>query len=143
MSEERNAIQLEDGRVLTQDDITEGYKKLLEKREAEIAVLQPKADFYDAVTQTNDLIEMSKVAKILNYPGYGRNNLFKFLRDEGVLRNGEWHNNEPYQEYVSRGYFKIVEQKIDLADGECLMNRKTVVTQKGMDFIRRLLDERG
>lgn len=60
-------------------------KKLI----AENKVLQPKADFYDAVTQSEDTIDVGEVAKVLAIKGYGRNNLFKFLREQNVLM----HNN--------------------------------------------------
>lgn len=63
-------------------------KKLI----AENKVLQPKADFYDAVAQSEDTIDVGQVAKVLAIKGYGRNNLFKFLREQNVLM----HNNQPY-----------------------------------------------
>lgn len=138
----KETIRLDDGRELTIADILESSRRALEKLSGKVRELQPKADFYDAVTESDDVIEMSKVSKILNYPGMGRNNLFEFLRSQDVLRPGPWNNNEPYQKYVDRGYFKIVEQKVEISDGDYLISRKTVVTQKGMDFIRKLLDER-
>lgn len=43
--------------------------------------MQPKADFYDAVVQSEDTIDVGQVAKVLAIKGYGRNNLFKLLRE--------------------------------------------------------------
>ena len=77
-------------------------RKLLE---TEIILLQPKADFFDAVADSKTAIEMSRAAKVLNY-GKGRNTLFKILREEKVLRE----NNEPYQEFCDRGYFRVIER---------------------------------
>lgn len=89
------------------------------------------------VSNSDDWIEMTAVAKALNYKGYGRNKIFDFLRNNNIVMQ----NNEPYQAYVDRGYFKIIEQKVDLPYGDVMINRKTVVSQKGLDFIRKALDE--
>lgn len=107
-------------------------KKLI----AENKVLQPKADFYDAVTQSEDTIDVGEVAKVLAIKGYGRNNLFKFLREQNVLM----HNNQPYQKYIDNGYFKQIEtQWYDRKAEMTHIGLKTVVYQKGLDFIRNLI----
>lgn len=97
---------------------------------------QPAIDFYKAVTDSKTAIPMSQVAKVLDM-GVGRNKLFAFLRDEGVLMK----SNEPYQEYVDRGWFRVVEQKYTRADGETHINIKTLVYQKGLSEIRRLYEK--
>lgn len=108
-------------------------KKLI----AENKVLQPKADFYDAVTQSEDTIDVGEVAKVLAIKGYGRNNLFKFLREQNVLM----HNNQPYQKYIDCGYFKQIEtQWYDRKAEMTHIGLKTVVYQKGLDFIRNLIN---
>ncbi len=68
--------------------------------------MKPKALFYDQVTGSKDTVEMKEVAKLLNM-GIGRNNLFKILREKKILDR----NNQPYQQYVDLGYFRIVETK--------------------------------
>lgn len=109
-------------------------KKLI----AENKVLQPKADFYDAVTQSEDTIDVGEVAKVLAIKGYGRNNLFKFLREQNVLM----HNNQPYQKYIDNGYFKQIEtQWYDRKAEMTHIGLKTVVYQKGLDFIRNLIEK--
>lgn len=109
-------------------------KKLI----AENKVLQPKADFYDAVAQSEDTIDVGQVAKVLAIKGYGRNNLFKFLREQKVLM----HNNQPYQKYIDCGYFKQIEtQWYDLKAEMTHIGLKTVVYQKGLDFIRSLIEK--
>lgn len=108
-------------------------KKLI----AENKVLQPKADFYDAVTQSEDTIDVGQVAKVLAIKGYGRNNMFKFLREQGVLM----HNNQPYQKYIDNGCFKQIEtQWYDRKAEMTHIGLKTVVYQKGLDFIRNLIN---
>jgi len=109
-----------------------------EQLEQERIEAQPKVAFYDAVTGSKDAIEMKDAAKALDM-GLGRNKLFAFLRDREVLMK----DNTPYQEYVDRGYFRVVEQKYTRADGETHINLKTVVYQRGLDFIRRTLEREG
>jgi len=48
-------------------------------------------------------------------------------------------NNLPYREYQDRGYFRVIEQKWTDDDGETHLATKTLVHQKGVDFIRRLV----
>lgn len=105
-------------------------KLMLENKE-----LKPKAEFFDAVADSKHAIQMSEVAKVLNYPGYGRNRLFEFLREKKVLMP----NNQPYQKYVDCGYFRVVEQKYTKPNGDIAINIKTLVYQKGVNYIRKLL----
>ena len=100
--------------------------------------IQPKAEFFDAVTDSKDAIPMANVAKVLDM-GIGRNKLFSILRDENILQ----HDNIPYQEYIDREYFRVVEQKYDKPYGEIGINIKTLVFQKGIDYIRKLLIKKG
>lgn len=97
----------------------------------------PKVEFYDHVTGSNDTVDMATVAKVLNIPGMGRNNLFAFLRGKKVLR----HNNAPYQRYIDLGWFRQVESKYQTSDGEVRISLKTVVFQKGVDAIRKLVEK--
>ena len=76
------------------------------------------------------------VAKTLAIKGYGRNNLFEFLRNKNVLMR----NNSPFQKYVDAGYFRIIEQRYQKNGEECI-NIKTLVYQKGMDYIRKILNK--
>jgi phage antirepressor YoqD-like protein len=109
----------------------------LQSRERELEALAPVKDFYERVTESDDWMEMAAAVKVLAYKGWGRNKVFELLRDRQILR----YNNEPYQQYVERGYFKTVEQTFETAYGETMINRKTMVSQRGLDFIRRLIME--
>lgn len=97
--------------------------------------MKPKADFFDAVADSKDAIEIGQVAKVLNLPGIGRNKLFGILRAKGVLMN----DNIPYQKYIDKGYFRTIEQKYTMPDGETRISIKTLAYQKGVDAIRKLL----
>ena len=117
--------------------------KLKQERDARLALeaknsaMLPKADFYDAVIESSDTIEMATVAKILNV-GIGRNRLFEVLREQKVLRD----DNTPLQYYVDLKWFKCVESKYTKPDGGVFVNVKTVVYQKGIDGILKLLKEK-
>lgn len=124
---------------MIQDPIARAEAWIKEQKEhnKEIAELKPKADFYDDVAGSKDSIEMGHVAKVLNIKGYGRNKLFQFLREHKVLDR----SNIPYQQYVDRGYFRVLEQKYTTPKGETKINIKTLVFQKGIDFIRKLIKD--
>lgn len=98
--------------------------------------MKPKADFFDAVADSKTAISMNDVAKVLNFKGYGRNKLFEFLRNKGILDR----YNVPYQRYVDCGWFRVIEQKY-MVNGEPQVSTKTLVYQKGVDAIRRKLEE--
>lgn len=125
---------------LLPNNYKEALLQLVEQVEANEKLLienyemKPKADFYDDVVDSKDAIEVGEVAKVLNC-GIGRNRLFEFLRDNGVLMQ----NNTPYQSYVDRGWFRLVESKYTKPNGDIHINIKTVVFQKGVDGIRKLL----
>lgn len=114
-------------------DELEKNAKLIEENEK----MKPKAEFFDAVTDSKDAIPIGDVAKILDM-GIGRNKLFEFLRDEKILM----YNNQPYQKYIDQGYFRVVEQKYE-KNGDVCINIKTLVFQKGVDFIRKRLQKGG
>lgn len=125
------------------DLLIEVATKLKQERDARLALeaknaaMLPKADFYDAVIKSSDTIEMATVAKILNV-GIGRNRLINILKDALVLRS----NGTPYQKFVDNGWLRCIEEKYEKPDGSVFIYTKTVVYQKGVDGIRKLLKEK-
>ncbi len=111
-------------------------QRTIENKNKQIAEMKPKVDFYNDVTGSTDTIDIASVAKVLNVPNMGRNKLFAFLREKNILNK----RNEPYQYFVDKGYFRQVESKWE-HDGTIHINLKTVVFQKGLDFIRKLVLE--
>lgn len=111
-------------------------QRTIENKNKQIAEMKPKVDFYNDVTGSTDTIDIASVAKVLNVPNMGRNKLFAFLREKNILNK----RNEPYQCFVDKGYFRQVESKWE-HDGTIHINLKTVVFQKGLDFIRKLVLE--
>ncbi len=64
-----------------------------------------------------------------------RNKLFELLRQKGILMQ----NNQPYQKYIDAGYFRTIEQKWNDKEGTTHINIKTLVFQKGLNYIRKLV----
>lgn len=100
---------------------------------------EPKVQFFDAVASSKDAIEMKSVANTLDFVGVGRNKLFEILRDAGVLT----HKNQPMQRFIDNGCFRTIEQKYEKSDGEICINIKTLVYQKGVNYIKSLLEKLG
>jgi len=113
--------------------------KEIEEKSVLLIEQQPKVEFYNAVTGSSDTLDMACVAKTLNIKGYGRNKLFQFLRDKNILDV----RNRPYQYFCDRGYFRVIETAYSKSDGSMHISLKTVVFQKGMDFIRKTIEKEG
>jgi anti-repressor protein len=136
--------QLEGGPVLPQTK-AEAYRALAEAAEREeeltrqLIEAQPAKDFYAAVYESNDAIPVTDAAKVLGIPEIGQNKLFEFLREQRILMSTKGHWNMPYQEFINRGYFKVVERRYDDPTGQTRISLKTLVYQKGLDYIRKAL----
>ena len=102
-----------------------------------VADLLPKAEFYDRVADTNASFSLGETAKMLRFPGLGRNNLIRRLREAGILMA----DNVAKQRYVDRGYFQIVQSDYLAPDGRARVKAVTRVYEKGVDYIRRLMDK--
>lgn len=120
--------------MIAQETLKRKEQRLLEA-EAKIKADAPKVEFYDAVTDSKDAIDMRVVATTLNM-GVGRNKIFDILRKENILDR----KNIPYQRYIDNGYFRTVETSYSKPDGTQCINIKTVVFQKGLDFIRKIVE---
>lgn len=101
----------------------------------QIKKLQPKADFADAAFNADGCVDIGQAAKILKLP-FGRNTLFKKLREQGVFFAGK---NEPKQRFVQAGYFILTElPPIKRDNHPDLIVMKCVCTQKGLAYINHL-----
>lgn len=110
------------------------YKEMAEKAQAKVLELQPKAEFAEAISDSEDLLIMGDVCKVLGLK-YGCITLYKHLVTLGVLNQ----QHIPYQEFVNRGYFKLCENKITDSYGKTHVTITTKVYQKGVKYIMELL----
>jgi phage antirepressor YoqD-like protein len=115
--------------------VSEWKTRKIEQLQKQLADAQPKIAFHDAVTGSKDTIDIGEAAKVLAIPGLGRNKLFERLRNEGILMQ----NNQPYQKYVDAGYFRTIESSYTTPDGSTHVSIKTVVYQRGLNFIRKVV----
>lgn len=110
----------------------------LKEKDAQLELQKPKVDFADHVTDSDNAIDMGTFAKYAQKQGItmGRNTLFKWLRDQGVLMD----NNVPYQRYLNAGWFKVIENIYNTGSGQ-YTTPKTLVTGKGqvalINYIRK------
>lgn len=103
----------------------------------EIEKLKPAAEFAYQICSSKDAIDIGNCAKVLNR-NIGRNNLFEFLRNRKVLQQ----DNILYQKYIDSGYFRVIETKYTIPSGETKISLKTLVLQKGVAYINKLLREK-
>jgi len=118
----------------SQQETQKAIREVTEQKDQAIAALMPKVDAYEQTMGIDKLTDMKIVAKTLNFKGMGRNNLFDYLRMKGVL--DRW--NKPYQRFVDSGYFKLVKESFRI-NGCDELYFKTVATQKGLEYIGKLL----
>ena len=93
----------------------------------------PKVAVYELAMSSNSTIDIGEFARVSQL-GYGRNTLFKKLRDMGILMK----NNVPYQNYITDGYFTCIEIPITVSQ-QTEIKIKTLVTQKGVDYLIKKL----
>lgn len=123
--------------IMAQKKIELREKELKEKNEL-LELQKPKVDFADHVADSDNAIDMGTFAKYAQKQGItmGRNTLFKWLRDQGVLMD----NNVPYQRYLNAGWFRVIENIYNTGSGQ-YTTPKTLVTGKGqvalINYIRK------
>lgn len=112
------------------------------KEKEEIKLLREKDMPYVEVAQnliyedTGELISVSEAAK--HFPSIGRNNMFKFLNEKGLVfknENGSW---EAYQKYVRSKHF-INKQEFIPQKGIYVTVIK--VTKRGLAAIERIYNK--
>lgn len=97
---------------------------------------RPLVDFANKVSDSSNLIDMGKMAKLLKdeHINIGRNRLFEWLRRKEILMK----NNMPYQRYVDGGYFQVKESVYETPYGS-KTQQTTYVTGKGQIYITEKL----
>lgn len=124
------ATQLKNERE--EKDRLEQEKKHLEDKNAK---QEPYVSFAKtAFKAENSKVDISMSAKILGLP-FGRNTLFKKLREAGVFFSNK---NEPKQRYIDAKYFKMTEKYIERNEHPSFIVTKVLVTQKGLAYINHL-----
>jgi len=93
----------------------------------------PKVEFYNQVADTTSSFDMKEVSAMLKL-SYGRNTLFRKLREANVLMD----DNLPYRSHINNGYFIVVETKwMNPKTDQATATFQTRITQKGLDWLQR------
>lgn len=130
-------------RTLTDPDyLIQLATALKEERQARLIAEQkieeqrPLVEFADKVSNSSNLIDMGKMAKLLKDENIniGRNRLFEWLRKKDILMR----NNIPYQRYLDGGYFQVKESTFETPYGT-KTQQTTYVTGKGQIYITEKL----
>lgn len=97
---------------------------------------KPLVDFAKKVSDSTNLINMGKMAKLLKdkHINIGRNRLFEWLRRKKILMN----NNIPYQKYIEGDYFRVKEAAYETPYGT-KVQQVTMITGKGQIYITEKL----
>lgn len=115
-------------------------QRQIDERNKQIAAMQPKALFADAVSASDDCILVRDMAKILRQNGVdlGEKRFYAWLRKNGYLTQ----DNSPTQRASDLGLFKMHERTINSPDGEIRIRKTTKVTGKGQRyFIKKFLGQ--
>ncbi len=110
--------------------------KTIKNLELTIEEQRPLVDFANKVSDSSNLIDMGKMAKLLKdeHINIGRNRLFEWLRRKEILMK----NNMPYQRYIDGGYFQVKESVYETPYGS-KTQQTTYVTGKGQIYITEKL----
>lgn len=106
-----------------------------QKLNAQLEEQKPKVAFADMAVKSKDNVLIRQMAKLLcnNGMNIGEKRLFALLREKRVLMQ----NNEPYQQYVDRGYFVVVERTIETLYG-CQLKYTTKITPAGQIWLTNM-----
>lgn len=98
---------------------------------------KPAVEFFEKIMKSDASFSVSATAKILKFPGIGRNILFKILREEGLLMDSKDEFNMPYQWTINKGWFETSPKIYDSGK----VYTQVFVLPKGMEAIRNILNK--
>ena len=102
--------------------------KMIKSLENEIVESQPMIAIAEAVTESDDNWDMGLFAKVIDLKDMGKNNLFKYLRENKIFME----NNEPYATHIK--YFKVVPVTKYNKFGSIVVP-KTLIKPEGIKYI--------
>ena len=135
---------LERALIVAQRKIEERNKEIAQQKE-QIAIMQPKAIFADAVSSSSNSILIRDMAKLLKQNGVdiGEKRLFEYLRNNGYLikRPGADYNS-PTQRAMELGLFEIKETVVAHTN-DTRVHKTSKITGKGQRyFINKFLSNK-
>lgn len=124
--------QWNDPEILMARAIKMADKKIL-ILETKIKQLQPLVDFAQTCAASQDSLLVRELAKLMSKQGIntGEHRLYRILRAWKLIFP---NSTEPYQEYIDRGYFEVIQVAKQIA-GDTRLFKTTRVTPKGQIYI--------
>jgi phage regulator Rha-like protein len=107
-----------------------GYTEQVIQLQATVEAQKPAVAFHECVKASINSQSIEEVAKAL---GTGRNRMYQFLRQQGLLKM----DNSPYQEYIDRDYFEVELRTYKDKNFKDVTYPMTMVTGRGVDYIYR------
>ena len=117
----------------------ESKNQYINELECKMQEQEPYVEYAKSIEATNESISVGDFAKVLNKNGFniGRTRMYNWLRESNILMS----NNKPYQKYMNREYFEVIEYSYKTKEGEHLVF-KTLITPKGQMYLaKKLLNE--
>ncbi|EGT4106349.1 phage regulatory protein/antirepressor Ant [Clostridioides difficile] len=113
----------------------EESQSLIKKKDNIIQLQQPKVEKWERFLNNEGLTTIEDFSKTLAIKGYGRNNMYKLLREMEYLKK----DNSPYTKYVEQGLFTRKPSGTHIEYGKVIEDYKTFLTSKGIDKIMEKL----
>ncbi len=120
-------------------DGIEASRRLLEiAKENAVKVIKLKLDLADKLLESKNSYDIGTFAKVLNIKGLGRNNFFKYLKENKIIfENGK----EPYQAFAH--YFDVSYTPITTRYRTTIMATKLRLNAKGIEYMTKRLIKEG
>ena len=83
-----------------------------------------------------EFYKMTEVAKMINIKGFGKNNIFKLLRNKDILNE----NNYPKEEFENLEYFKPIINQVNPYRNYHFQSASCMVSKTGIEFIKTLIE---
>ena len=109
----------------------------LQRRDEQIAQLKPRADYADHVLDSISCFTVTQIGKELNMTGHDLNRLLCEMRIQYV-QSGQYLL---YADYARQGLAKNRSFEYHTPDGELKTKTYLVWTERGRDFIHRLINK--
>lgn len=109
----------------------------LQRRDEQIAQLKPRADYADHVLDSISCFTVTQIGKELNMTGHDLNRLLCEMRIQYV-QSGQ---HLLYADYARQGLAKNRSFEYHTSDGELRTKTYLVWTERGRDFIHRLINK--
>ena len=90
---------------------------------------------YGYRSNETEFYKMNEVAKIINIKGFGKNNIFRLLRNKGILDK----NNNPHEKFESLGYFKPIINQVNPHKNCTFHSVSCMASNSGIEFIKTLI----